>query len=150
MVDATNLRFVWIYLRADAGSHALIRRRNLSTLNTLRPLVMMLRLLAAALLLTPAGVWAQWPDYKTPGAPRTADGKVDLSGPAPKTADGKPDFSGVWLQASRAAAGAAPAPTPPALAASTPTPSANRDIIPLSVRQSQFWNLGAAFKDGLP
>ena len=39
---------------------------------------------------------AQWPDFKDPRAPRTTDGKVDLSAPAPRTPDGKPDFSGVW------------------------------------------------------
>jgi len=40
---------------------------------------------------------AQWVKLPTPGAPRTADGKVDLRGPAPRTADGKPDLSGMWL-----------------------------------------------------
>jgi hypothetical protein len=39
---------------------------------------------------------AQWLKYKTPGIPRTADGKPDLSAPAPHTADGKPDLSGLW------------------------------------------------------
>jgi hypothetical protein len=39
---------------------------------------------------------AQWLKYPTPGMPRTADGKPNLSAPAPRTADGKPDFSGVW------------------------------------------------------
>ncbi len=39
---------------------------------------------------------AQWLKYKTPGIPRTADGKPDLSAPAPKMPDGKPDFSGLW------------------------------------------------------
>jgi hypothetical protein len=39
---------------------------------------------------------AQWLKYKTPGIPRTADGKPDLSAPAPRMADGKPDFSGLW------------------------------------------------------
>jgi hypothetical protein len=39
---------------------------------------------------------AQWLDYKTPGIPRLADGKPDLSAPAPKTADGKTDLSGLW------------------------------------------------------
>src|SRR5690349_18881433 len=40
---------------------------------------------------------AQWLKYPTPGVPRTADGKPNLSAPAPRTADGKPDFSGIWL-----------------------------------------------------
>jgi hypothetical protein len=39
---------------------------------------------------------AQWLSYRTPGIPRTADGKPDLSAPLPRTADGKPDFTGVW------------------------------------------------------
>lgn len=30
------------------------------------------------------------------GAPRTADGTVDMSALTPRTADGKPDFSGIW------------------------------------------------------
>src|SRR2546423_4826696 len=40
--------------------------------------------------------FAQWLNYRTPGIPRTKDGKPDLSAPAPKTADGKPDFTGIW------------------------------------------------------
>jgi len=39
---------------------------------------------------------AQWLEYPTPGVPRTADGKPNLSAPAPRTADGKPDLSGMW------------------------------------------------------
>ena len=41
-------------------------------------------------------VSAQWLHYPTPGVPRTADGKVNLAAPAPKTANGKPDLSGIW------------------------------------------------------
>jgi len=41
-------------------------------------------------------VAAQWLNYPTPGLPRTADGKPNLSAPAPKMPDGKPDLSGVW------------------------------------------------------
>jgi hypothetical protein len=32
---------------------------------------------------------AQWPAYLTPGAPKTPDGKPDLTAPAPRTLDGK-------------------------------------------------------------
>ena len=44
----------------------------------------------------PLSLPAQWIPYKTPGIPRTVDGKPDLTAPAPHTADGKPDLSGVW------------------------------------------------------
>jgi hypothetical protein len=39
---------------------------------------------------------AQWIRYPSAGAPRKADGTVDMSAPTPRTADGKPDFSGIW------------------------------------------------------
>jgi hypothetical protein len=45
---------------------------------------------------------AQW-NAKTPGIPRSADGKPNLSAPVPHTADGKPDLTGIW-QAGRAGA----------------------------------------------
>jgi len=90
------------------------------------------------------GLMGQWPDYKTPGVPRTADGKPDLKAPTPRTADGKPDLSGI-LQYMRPPGTPPPAPPPPP-AATGATP----DIIPAAVRTSQFWNLGASFKDGLP
>jgi hypothetical protein len=47
-------------------------------------------------MLLPVTVCAQWLNLPTPGIPRTADGKPNLSAPAPRTADGKPDLSGMW------------------------------------------------------
>ena len=47
---------------------------------------------AAAPVLAPA----QWLNHPTPGIPRTADGKPNLSAPAPRASDGKPDLSGLW------------------------------------------------------
>jgi hypothetical protein len=41
-------------------------------------------------------VMLQWQGYPTPGIPRLADGKPNLSAPAPRAADGKPDLSGIW------------------------------------------------------
>ena len=39
---------------------------------------------------------AQWLEHPTPGIPRTADGKPNLTAPAPRTTDGKPDLTGLW------------------------------------------------------
>ena len=39
---------------------------------------------------------AQWANYRTPGIPRLADGKPNLTAPAPRTSYGRPDLSGVW------------------------------------------------------
>ncbi len=57
----------------------------------------MKQLLATLVLLasaTPAT--AQWLGTPTPGIPRTADGKPDLTAPAPRTADGRPELTGLW------------------------------------------------------
>jgi len=40
--------------------------------------------------------YAQWLKVPTPGVPRLADGRPNLSAPVPRVADGKPDLSGVW------------------------------------------------------
>ena len=77
---------------------------------------------------------AQWLHLPTPGIPRTAGGKPDLTAPAPKTSDGKPDFSGMWVP---------------------------RDILPCDVKERgvqcielpltpQVLNIAAGMKEGLP
>jgi hypothetical protein len=57
------------------------------------------RVIASTAILT---VWlagvvsAQWIKHPTPGIPRTADGKPNLTAPVPRGADRKPDLSGIW------------------------------------------------------
>jgi hypothetical protein len=90
----------------------------------------MKQLFAAALLIATAAlsssVSAQWPLYPYANAPRTADGKLNLEGPASRTGDGKPDLSGVWMSRFF---GAAQAGRPPL---------------------ANFANTGVGFKDDLP
>ena len=54
------------------------------------------RFWTSLILLGAAGcAQAQWTKHPTPGAPRTRDGKVNLTAPAPRV-NGKPDLSGIW------------------------------------------------------
>jgi len=52
--------------------------------------------IVAAVWLLPVPLCAQWLNLPTPGIPRTADGKPNLTAAAPRMPDGKPDLSGMW------------------------------------------------------
>jgi hypothetical protein len=104
----------------------------------------------AILAAIPHCLSAQWPSFKTPGIPRTAEGKPDLEAPTPKTADGHTDLSGIWeFTRPRLAPGEAP-PTPPPAAGPAPGSTAGGGLGARPPGPNQFFDIGSTVKGGLP
>jgi hypothetical protein len=98
---------------------------------------------------------AQWPAYKAPGVPREANGSVKMDAPAPRTADGKPDLSGNWIRFRGEGAFAAPelagltrsqAAAAQTSAQPSPQTTADSGAPPIAA----FWEIGANVPGGLP
>ena len=54
------------------------------------------RVAILAVLVAAAHLHAQWVHYPTASVPKTSSGVPNLDAAAPKTVDGKPDLSGIW------------------------------------------------------
>jgi hypothetical protein len=113
----------------------------------------LLHAVAVAIVLAaiPAALLAQWPDYPTPGIPRTPDGKPDLAAAAPRAADGHPDLSGIWefIGFRRLAQNTSGIITGSAGIA-PPPPAGGTGLGPRPPGLNQFFDIGSTVPGGLP
>src|SRR5215471_1149404 len=96
-------------------------------------------------IMLPCALLAQWPSYKTPGAPRLASGQIDMNAPAPKAADGHPELSGVWDRGLPA-----PDPNRPPSPRGAPPPPLGVSGAPIPPGPRPFQDLPSMLPGGLP
>jgi hypothetical protein len=65
-------------------------------LSRMRAKLLKTAVVVAAIFRLSAPAAGQWLNYPTPGIPRLADGRPNLSASVSRTVDGKPDLSGIW------------------------------------------------------
>jgi hypothetical protein len=94
-------------------------------------------IILATLLAFGVQLSAQWPNYRVPGVPRTADGKPNLSAPAPRAPDGKPDLTGIWENFRK-----------PDQSVKSVNAAFFNEPVPTLI--NEFRDIGASMKDGLP
>ena len=94
----------------------------------------------------PTAITAQWPNYPTPGVPKTPDGKPNLTAPTPRTADGKPDLSGLWSRGGGVGGGQRGGAAQGAQGGQAQGAAAPADGVP----RATFGNAGQGFPDDLP
>jgi hypothetical protein len=96
-------------------------------------------------------LYAQWPSYPTTKAPKGPDGKLQLDGPPPRTPDGKVDLSGVWdFRNSRGIEGEKVTVDPSLELGGASGTGLGPPREAFNPRASQFFNIGATLKGGLP
>jgi hypothetical protein len=111
--------------------------------------------LIAVLVACSSSLSAQWPKYQEPGVPRDAQGRGLMEGRAPRTPDGKPDLTGDWVRADRdplpqelAGVVTARGETNRGVVVEPPTPPFPPD--PNSPPLATFFDIGANLPGGLP